>query len=196
MGFLSKLMCGVIPAYHTDSQHDLGPANATDLYTSLDRRYKKLRKEGSAPDICYALALHAGIAGRTIRPVAAAEVMGKVKTGGNYGHEYQRMMGITGSGSANFLSQNIHESGILNFKDIQGNNLVHTAYLHRTTTGELILLHNNGPMLDLQMQKNNKVALLHGGMNIYTNIEGLQLYLDTGYRFYFTPVSQLNAEVS
>lgn len=193
MDILSKLTCGLIPAYYTDTQQGSGPASAAELFTSLDRRAKTLRKARAMPAICYSLALHAGVAGRTIRPEAAAAVMEAVATGGNYGQSYHRIMGIAGNGSDNFLPQNIGESGILNFKETATNHLVHTAYLHRTNTGQLILMHNNSAIMDMKMAGVDVTPLQHGGVTIYTNVDRLQEYLDAGYRFYFTPASRLNA---
>lgn len=196
MSLLSKLTCGIIPVYYTDTKFGSGPASSNDLFDNLDRRAGKLRKKDAMPTICYSLALHAGIAGLTVKPKAAEKVMDEMSKGGNYGQRYQIFMNINGNGSTTFIKQDINESGILNFRSSNDGELVHTAYLHRTKAGEHILLHNNSLSLDMEMTGNGTLPFQRGGVNIYTKIERLQNFLDSGYTYHFTSASQLNSKVS
>jgi hypothetical protein len=194
MQALSKLTCGLIPAPYRDSHNATqGAAPRADLMSGLERRSAHLRKQDQMPNVCYGLALHAGVAGNTISPRAEAMTMATAKRGDNYSPEYQNIMGITANNdSATFSADHIRESGVLNFRDVQSGQLVHTAYLHKDPEGGLTLLHNNSTELDRAMMHAGENPIQQGGLTAYAGTVGLQNYLNAGHRFHFTPASVLN----
>lgn len=189
----SNLCCGLsIPGGHNHT-----PRTTSDTLVNLNKRYNHM-SENQQPNICYTLAMHAGVAGNTLSKEAEAEVAKSENL--NYSPRYQQLMGINATNhSRHFDANAITESGVLNFRDNGTERLSHTAYLHRDPSGALTLMHNNGMSLDQAlMARGMPIGEQHGGMMVYhldqDRLQNLQGYLDNGRTFHFSPASLINEQ--
>ncbi len=189
-----KLARSILPCLRGASHNaEERTAPMGDLMSDLKRHSDDLIKQRRLPVVCYALALHAGVAAKTISPGAEAKMMDAARNG--YSPEYLKLMGITvNNDSATFSAEQISESGILNFKETDRGVVMHTAYLHKDAQGGLTLVHNNCSPLDKAMVDAGSMPTQLNGLLVYTGTTGLQNYLNTGYSFHFTPAGHLNRQ--
>ena len=193
MHAISKLMGGMSSAYRLPHEVSDGPVSGDELKQNLDGRLEKLRGRGTQPQVCYEVATHAARAGNAITK-EAEKALNREK---NYSPGYLELMNIhDDTRRFHFNSNDIKESGFLNFERRNSDDVVHTAYVHRDSEGSLLLAHNNCHDLDVQMSSSLE---LKGGANVYDITSGkdsdLNRYLDrNGLNFFYTPASVVNAK--
>ncbi|WP_458729632.1 hypothetical protein [Pseudomonas brenneri] len=156
--------------------------------------------------ICYANALLVGSAEKKLSKTAVDTVLRATKeapgSGTNYTAGYKRLMGITDESPKKALDLGeITESGIVNFKyGHEGGNYFHTAYIHKTDTGEFFLYHSNSFTLDVALSEKNTLPTVVGRSNIYpldrVRLEKLQQWIvENKHEVVFTKSSVLEANV-
>ncbi|GAA0458480.1 hypothetical protein MT389_20370 [Aeromonas salmonicida] len=193
MRVLSRCTGGLIPEYRLGSQVSEGPVSNHRLKENLDGRFEKLRNRGKPPTICYELAIHAARAGNAITKEAEKALVNAK----GYSTEYLSLMNIFPSGKRScFYSERINESGFLNFENRDGD-VVHTAYIHRTSEGALVLVHNNSLPLDKELSKIIGLPEYRGRTNVYDLMSccdaAINKYMDSeGLSFHYTPASKVN----
>lgn len=194
MRVANSLCCGI------PTQHNHEPRTTDETLKKMDERYDKMNVN-EQPNVCYTLAMHAGVAGKTLTKNAEQEIARQTSGNANYNERYQQIMGITaGNARLHFNAADIPESGIINFRDRNNERLYHTAYIHRDPSGALSLMHNNGMALDRAMIANQAPdGAQHGGMVVYPldqqRTANLQAFLDSGFSYHFSPASAINERV-
>lgn len=161
-------------------------------------------KSGVIDSICYESALLIGSAEKKLSKTTVDAVRRATKeaptSGTNYTAGYKRLMGITDDSPKKALDMSqVTESGIVNFKyGHEGGNYFHTAYIHKTDTGELVFYHSNSFTLDVALAEKNTLPTVVGGSTVYpldsARLEKLQQWLaENKHEVVFTKSSVLEA---
>ncbi|PIJ48254.1 hypothetical protein BL250_14485 [Erwinia sp. OLTSP20] len=175
-----------------------GSINMLTFKKNLKKRYKRQYGSNTQPRTDYEAAIDAARAGKCITSAAENSLIMEK----NHSRRYREWMNIT---TDNFFSayhaQHISQSGFLNFASINNRqiNIHHTAYIHKTDNNNTLLVHINGPLLDLHFFKRNSRPQCWGGKNIYDISCGhtatINSYLfENRYVFYYTPGEYINAQ--
>lgn len=161
-------------------------------------------RAGVIDSICYEGALLVGLAEKKLSKTTVDTVRRATKeapaSGSNYTAGYKRLMGITDDNPKTALDMSqVTESGIVNFKyGHEGGNYFHTAYIHKTDTGELVFYHSNSFTLDVALSEKNTLPTVVGRSTVYpldsVRLEKLQQWLaENKHEVVFTKSSVLEA---
>jgi len=176
-------------------------ADAVPVEALRDKLEKLHAKTGYTGTICYEKTMFVGMADNALPLKTREAVLGSVLRGGdsNYTQRYKDLMGITPENtSAVFRPADITESGVINFMSNKADgNMVHTAYIQKSSDGKLYIYNTNQTYLDRAMFDATGTLDQSAGATVFSlDNDGLQKFLDTGFTFSFTPNSTLNANVT
>ncbi|WP_256349599.1 hypothetical protein [Pseudomonas sp. D8002] len=176
-------------------------ADAVPVEALRDKLEKLHAKTGYTGTICYEKTMFVGMADNALPLKTREAVLGSVVRSGdsNYTQRYKDLMGITAENTcAVFRPADITESGVINFMSNRADgNIVHTAYIQKSSDGKLYIYNTNQAGLDKAMFDATGTLDQSVGATVFSlDNDGLQKFLDSGFTFSFTPNSTLNANVT
>ena len=182
---------------HDVHEGSSNPVTSVQLQKKIASDFAK-NPEGWHPQVCYNFALKVGVLESKISEQSKQELMSGVSVGG-YPLGFSDKMGVTASNTQKYFDHTkITASGVINFIDDHKSAVVHTAYLQKEESGSVHIYHANCMTLDLALLGEatdlpQVGCLTHYEVSDHYTQNRFQCWLDGGYSFKFTPVSELPA---